>query len=57
MAKIRELGGDLVIIVFACNFHIDGAVNEDITEANFRFRSRHAMTIHIVVNLLLNPTV
>ena len=35
MKKISELGGDLIITVFACNFHIDGKVNEDITEANF----------------------
>ena len=35
MEKIKELGGDLIIIVFACNFHINGVVNENITEANF----------------------
>ncbi|PPR01035.1 hypothetical protein CVT26_015636 [Gymnopilus dilepis] len=35
MKKISELGGDLIITVFACNFHIDGTPNKDVTEANF----------------------
>ncbi|KAJ3507603.1 hypothetical protein NLJ89_g6212 [Agrocybe chaxingu] len=35
MDKLSELGPDLCIIVFACNFHLDGKVNEDVAEANF----------------------
>jgi len=35
MQKISELGGDLIITVFVCNFHVEGKVNEDVTEANF----------------------
>ncbi|KAF8887664.1 pyridoxal phosphate-dependent transferase [Gymnopilus junonius] len=34
MKSISELGGDLIITVFACNFRINGRVNEDIKEAN-----------------------
>ena len=35
MKKISQLGGDLIITVFACNFHIGDQVNENVTEANF----------------------
>jgi hypothetical protein len=35
MKMIKQLGGDLIITVFACNFHIEGKINENITEANF----------------------
>ncbi|KAJ3505820.1 hypothetical protein NLJ89_g7216 [Agrocybe chaxingu] len=35
MEKLSELGGDLVITVFACNFRLDGKINEDVAEANF----------------------
>jgi hypothetical protein len=35
MQKISELGGDLIITVFVCNFHVEGKVNEEVTEANF----------------------
>jgi len=35
MKKISELGGDLIITVFACNFYINGEINQDVTEANF----------------------
>ncbi|CCM01340.1 uncharacterized protein FIBRA_03390 [Fibroporia radiculosa] len=35
MRKISELGPDLIVDVFACNFHIGGKVNEDVTEASF----------------------
>ncbi|CAG8526110.1 15098_t:CDS:2 [Acaulospora colombiana] len=31
---IKKLGSDLVINAFACNFRIDGKVNDDIVEAN-----------------------
>ena len=33
-ALMRQMGPDLVVNAFACNFHVDGAVNEDILEAN-----------------------
>jgi hypothetical protein len=35
MRKIRELGSDLNINAFACNFKIDGKPNEDVEEANY----------------------
>jgi hypothetical protein len=34
-ALMRQMGSDLAINAFACNFRVDGAVNEDILEANF----------------------
>lgn len=32
---MREMGPDLAVNAFACNFRVDGAVNEDISEANY----------------------
>ena len=34
-ALMRRMGSDLVVNMFACNFRVDGAVNEDISEANY----------------------
>lgn len=31
---MRQMGSDLVVNAFACNFRIDGAVNQDVLEAN-----------------------
>jgi hypothetical protein len=33
-ALMRQMGPDLVVNAFACNFRVDGVVNEDILEAN-----------------------
>ena len=33
-ALMRQMGPDLVVNAFACNFHVDGTVNDDISEAN-----------------------
>ncbi|KAH9003900.1 pyridoxal phosphate-dependent transferase [Lactarius hatsudake] len=33
-ALMRQMGSDLVVNAFACNFRVDGVVNEDISEAN-----------------------
>ena len=33
-ALMRQMGPDLVVNAFACNFRVDGAINEDILEAN-----------------------
>jgi hypothetical protein len=32
---MRQMGPDLVVNAFACNFRVDGALNEDILEANY----------------------
>jgi hypothetical protein len=32
--ELAELGSDLVVNAFACNFYIDGKPNQDVTEAN-----------------------
>ncbi|KAI9459853.1 PLP-dependent transferase [Lactarius psammicola] len=32
---MRQMGSDLVVNTFACNFRVDGVVNEDISEANY----------------------
>ncbi|KAF8265644.1 pyridoxal phosphate-dependent transferase [Lactarius quietus] len=34
-ALMRQMGPDLVVNAFSCNFRVDGAVNEDILEANY----------------------
>ncbi len=34
-ALMRQMGSDLVVNAFACNFRVDGVVNEDISEANY----------------------
>jgi hypothetical protein len=31
---MRQMGSDLVVNSFACNFYIDGVVNQDVSEAN-----------------------
>lgn len=31
---MRQMGSDLVVNSFACNFRIDGVVNQDVSEAN-----------------------
>jgi hypothetical protein len=33
-ALMRQMGPDLVVNAFSCNFRVDGAINEDILEAN-----------------------
>lgn len=33
-ALMRQMGSDLVVNSFACNFRVDGVVNEDVSEAN-----------------------
>ncbi|KAI9464909.1 pyridoxal phosphate-dependent transferase [Lactarius psammicola] len=33
-ALMRQMGSDLVVNAFACNFRVDGIVNKDISEAN-----------------------
>jgi hypothetical protein len=33
-ALMRQMGSDLVVNAFACNFRVDGVVNKDISEAN-----------------------
>ena len=33
-AFMRQMGSDLVVNSFACNFRIDGVVNQDVSEAN-----------------------
>ena len=33
-ALMRQIGPDLAVNAYACNFRVDGAVNEDILEAN-----------------------
>ncbi|RIB26875.1 pyridoxal phosphate-dependent transferase [Gigaspora rosea] len=35
MKLIKELGSDLMINTFACNFKVDGKINEDVIEANY----------------------
>src|SRR5690606_10350721 len=35
IALMADLGGDSMINAFACNFRINGKVNEDIVEANY----------------------
>ena len=32
---MRQMGSDLVVNTFACNFRVDGAINQDISEANY----------------------
>ncbi|KAI9435576.1 pyridoxal phosphate-dependent transferase [Lactarius indigo] len=32
---MRQMGSDLVVNAFACNFRVDGVVNKDISEANY----------------------
>jgi hypothetical protein len=34
-ALMRRMGSDLVVNMFACNFRVDGAINQDISEANY----------------------
>ena len=33
-ALMRQMGSDLVVNAFACNFRVDGVVNKDISETN-----------------------
>jgi hypothetical protein len=33
-ALMRQMGSDLVVNSFACNFRIDGVINQDVSEAN-----------------------
>jgi hypothetical protein len=33
-ALMRQMGSDLVVNTFACNFRVDGAINQDVSEAN-----------------------
>jgi hypothetical protein len=33
-AFMRQMGSDLVVNSFACNFRVDGVVNQDVSEAN-----------------------
>ena len=33
-ALMRKMGSDLVVNSFACNFRVDGVVNQDVSEAN-----------------------
>ena len=32
---MRQMGSDLVVNMFACNFRVDGAINRDVSEANY----------------------
>jgi hypothetical protein len=34
-ALMRQMGSDLVVNMFACNFLVDGSINQDISEANY----------------------
>ncbi|KAI9508875.1 PLP-dependent transferase [Russula earlei] len=34
-ALMRQMGSDLVVNSFSCNFLVDGAINQDISEANY----------------------
>ena len=34
-ALMRQMGSDLVVNMFACNFRVDGVVNQDVSEANY----------------------
>jgi hypothetical protein len=34
-ALMRQMGSDLVVNMFACNFRVDGAINQDVSEANY----------------------
>ncbi|KAH9983311.1 pyridoxal phosphate-dependent transferase [Russula compacta] len=34
-ALMCQMGSDLVVNTFACNFRVDGAINQDISEANY----------------------
>jgi hypothetical protein len=34
-ALMRQMGSDLAVNTFACNFRVDGAINQDISEANY----------------------
>ena len=34
-AFMRQMGSDLVVNSFACNFRVDGVINQDVSEANF----------------------
>jgi hypothetical protein len=33
-ALMRQMGSDLVVNTFACNFRVDGVINQDVSEAN-----------------------
>jgi hypothetical protein len=33
-ALMRQMGSDLVVNPFACNFRVDGVINQDVSEAN-----------------------
>jgi hypothetical protein len=33
-AMMRQMGPDLVVNAYACNFRIDGVINQDVSEAN-----------------------
>ena len=33
-ALMRQMGSDLVVNSFACNFRVDGVINQDVSEAN-----------------------
>src|ERR1044072_2157423 len=35
MELVKKLGSDLMINTFACNFKVDGKLNEDVIEANY----------------------
>ncbi|EXJ65233.1 hypothetical protein A1O7_01574 [Cladophialophora yegresii CBS 114405] len=44
---LAQMGGDLMINAFACNFELDGVVNKDVIEANYfntRIFNRTALT-------------
>jgi hypothetical protein len=32
---MRQMGSDLVVNAFACNFRVDGVTNQDVSEANY----------------------
>jgi len=34
-ALMRQMGSDLVVNMFACNFLVDGPINQDVSEANY----------------------
>jgi|SRR6266850_1261240 len=34
-ALMRQMGSDLAVNMFACNFRVDGSINRDVSEANY----------------------
>ncbi|KDQ06694.1 hypothetical protein BOTBODRAFT_70842 [Botryobasidium botryosum FD-172 SS1] len=52
---IRELGSDLLINAFACNFKIGGKVNEDVVEANYMNRRIYEKLSMTGIKDLINP--